>query len=556
MCLGILAELCTIGALLPFLAIIVSNQSFENGIIPSILKIVSSLGIGGDSKFQITLIFIVLSIASGSLRILLSWCTTRLSFAIGVDLGISLFKVTLSHPYENHKKMNSSETIAVITKKSDDVVFSVIYPSLVMVSAIATAMAVIVFLSIVNLVVTTVAVLMFGLFYTGILFVTRNRLAINSDIISADQAKAINIIQNAAGGIREVILHNQHDLYIKIYSKVSSRLKKSQGENIYLTTTPRYAIETFTMVIIASVAYGYINKGGNAASVIPVLGAFVLGAQRLLPSAQQIYWAIANIKGSQASLDDVITILEKSQVTSAKIGVNNKIEFNANICIKNYRYTYDKSQSNVIENCNLKINKLDKIGIIGKTGGGKSTLLDLIMRLIRPDEGEMTVDGVVVDDANQRAYQNIIAHVPQDIFLVDGTIAENIAFEISGDYIDMERVFKAARISQAHNFIYEFPNKYMTRVGERGSLLSGGQCQRIGIARALYREPTLLILDEATSALDHITEENLMKALAEIEGLTILMIAHRLKSLTQCNKIYEVSNGKLIEKNFLKEELV
>jgi ATP-binding cassette subfamily B protein len=306
-------------------------------------------------------------------------------------------------------------------------------------------------------------------------------------------------------------------------------------------------MEAVGMVMIAALAYALSRQVGGIATALPVLGALALGAQRLLPALQQIYGSWAGIAGNHGSLADTIELLDQPlpaeilQPDPAPLLFQDAIRFDA----VRFRYTGDGPW--VLDGLNLTILKGARIGFVGSTGSGKSTTLDLLMGLLIPTEGELLVDGHPISGERLRAWQKTIAHVPQSIYLADATLAENIAFGVPPDTIDLDRVQQAARQAQIADFIESSPEGYKAHVGERGIRLSGGQRQRIGIARALYKQASVLVFDEATSALDNATEQSVMDAIEGLgSDLTILLIAHRLTTVRRCDTIVELEQGQVV----------
>ena len=301
------------------------------------------------------------------------------------------------------------------------------------------------------------------------------------------------------------------------------------------------------MGLIAALAYGLSRRAGGIGPALPLLGALALGAQRLLPALQQAYSTWAGIIGSSASLVTALELLDQPlpaeilQPAPAPLIFRDVIRFNA----LRFRYTSDGPW--VLDELSLTIPKGARIGFVGSTGSGKSTALDLLMGLLMPTEGELLVDGQPVSGNRLRAWQQTIAHVPQSIYLADTTLAENIAFGVAPHAIDLQRVQQVARQAQIAEFIESRSEGYNARVGERGVRLSGGQRQRIGIARALYKQASVLVFDEATSALDNATEQSLMNAIEELNrNLTILLIAHRLTTVRRCDTIVELQHGRVV----------
>lgn len=300
------------------------------------------------------------------------------------------------------------------------------------------------------------------------------------------------------------------------------------------------------MILIAALSY-VLSRQGGIVTALPMLGALALGAQRLLPAMQQIYSSWAIIKGSHASLADTLELLDQPvpaellQPTPAPLILEDTIRFDA----VRFRYTSDGPW--VLYDLNIAIPKGARVGFVGSTGSGKSTTLDLLMGLLTPTDGELLLDGDPVKGNRLRAWQQTIAHVPQSIYLADTSLAENIAFGVPRDAINLNRVQKAARQAQIADFIESRPDGYNVYVGERGIRLSGGQRQRIGIARALYKQASVLVFDEATSALDNATEQSVMDAIEGLSrDLTILLIAHRLTTVRRCDIIVQLENGKVV----------
>jgi ATP-binding cassette subfamily B protein len=272
-----------------------------------------------------------------------------------------------------------------------------------------------------------------------------------------------------------------------------------------------------------------------------------LGAQKLLPVMQQIYHACSTIQGNYSSLQSTLTFLDQKMPRDHSNLNSLQLKFHKSIQLSGLQFRYTSQNHDVIKNLNLTIKKGDRIGIIGETGSGKSTLIDILMGLLEPTKGSLKIDGKKITALNVRSWQKHIAHVPQFIFLSDTTIAENIAFSVDKKAINYELVHDAANRAKLHKVINQFPNKYNTKIGERGIKLSGGQRQRIGIARALYKHADVFIFDEATSSLDNKTEDLVMNSLDDLGSeITIIMIAHRLTTLKKCNKIIEIADGKIV----------
>jgi ATP-binding cassette subfamily B protein len=346
------------------------------------------------------------------------------------------------------------------------------------------------------------------------------------------------------GGIRDVLIDGNQAAYCKIYSNADLKLRRAQGSNFFISSSPRYSMEALGMLLIAGLAYSLSQQANGIENAIPILGALALGAQRLLPVMQQMYSSWASIQGGQASLQDALEFLDQLLPEYADIHAIHPLPFKHHISLKDLSFRYGSQAPYVIKKLNLTIAKGSRVGFIGTTGSGKSTLLDIVMGLLQPTEGTLEIDNQAITSGNQRNWQVHIAHVPQAIFLSDSSIEENIAFGVPKDKIDYQLVRQAAQQAQIADSIENWPKQYQTFVGERGIKLSGGQRQRIGIARALYKQADVIIFDEATSALDSDTEHAVMQAIENLsESLTILIIAHRLSTLKNCTHVIELSNA-------------
>jgi ATP-binding cassette subfamily B protein len=315
-------------------------------------------------------------------------------------------------------------------------------------------------------------------------------------------------------------------------------------------------MEVIGVILIAGLAYSMSQGKDGLTTAIPTLGALALGAQRLLPALHQAYNSYSDIKGTHASFIDVLDLLEQPLPDYVEQPLPVPITFEKEICLSNLSFYYSNESPIVLDKTNLSIPKGARIGFIGTTGSGKSTLLDIIMGLLQSSVGELLIDSTPITTQNRRSWQAHIAHVPQNIYLSDSTIEENIAFGVHQEKIDHTRVEQVARQTQIHHLIVGWKDGYQTRVGERGARLSGGQRQRIGIARALYKQADVLIFDEATSALDNETERAVMEAIGNIgREITILIVAHRLTTLQGCDQIYLLDKGKVATQGTYKELL-
>ncbi len=548
MSLSIVSEMVSLGAVVPFLGALTNSemlmkQSWFQPVV-SLLEIKSA----DELLLPLTIAFIMAAVFSAGLRILLLWVNTRLSASMAIQLRSELYKRALYKSYEFHLTNNSSELISIITEKIGAASAAILH-LIMFVIAIFTSLAIIMTMMVINPVVAIVTFCILGGGYFIIGYFSRKVLERNSVIAAENQPLSIKQLQEGIGGIRDVILDNTQEEFLKNYIRYAQKVHIAASNNAFISQLPKSILELIGIVLIASLAY-YLNSQGQSA--LPILGAMAMGSQRLLPSLQQAYYSWSTIIGAQAAISDVVSYLDIKSDYDKKISA--AIDFEKNIALEHIYFKYLGTETYVLDDVSLEIPKGARIGFMGSTGSGKSTLLDIIMGLLTPTKGRMLIDGKEINDTNIQSWRKHIAHVPQSIYLSDASILENIAFGVPREQIDEKRVIEAAKQAQLHQFIEELPQGYDTFVGERGVQLSGGQRQRIGIARALYKQTSVIVLDEATSALDNKTEEAVMEAVNSLDrNLTVFMVAHRLSTLKSCDVVYKLSHGKIIERGSYEE---
>ena len=544
--LSALAEVVSLGSVIPFISVVVAPERvFQQ---PFVYEFARTWGINSPDQLvlPLTIAFAVAATVSGMIRMLLLWVNARFAYGCGADLSLDAYRRTLYQPYQTHVARNSSEVMSAINNKVDAAIH-VVSQSLTFISSCFLLAALTLTLIAIDPVIAFFSTVGFGFIYGLITWLSRRRLYLNSLRIALEQTHLTKALQEGLGGIREVLLDNTQSIYCEIYRQANYPFRRAQGKNTFITTGPRCAIEALAMVLIAIMTYGLSHSSGGIVVALPILGALALGAQRLLPALQQLYAAWAFIAGNRASVEDILEMLDQPlpeellQPSPPLLPLKKTIQFHE-VCFR-----YGLEDAWVLEGLNLTISKGARIGLVGSTGSGKSTLLDLLMGLLIPSAGAILVDGHAVVGNRLRAWQRNIAHVPQSIFLADATLAENIAFGVRREAIDMQRVQQAAVQAQIAEYIHSRPDGYGAYVGERGIRLSGGQRQRIGIARALYKQASILVLDEATSALDNSTEQAIMDAIDKLDrSLTIIIIAHRLTTVRRCDTIVELADGHLV----------
>jgi ABC-type multidrug transport system fused ATPase/permease subunit len=552
-----LAEVLSIGAVLPFLGILTSPDIVFAQ--PMLAPFIEVLGIETPNQLllPLTIAFVLAALLSGLMRIVLLWAQYRLSSAIGTDVSLNIYRRTLYQPYAVHVARNSSDLISAISSKVSSVIGSLM-ALLVLTSSFILMFMILGALLLIDPLIAIAAFVGFGLVYILVIALTKKRLMLDSKRISQESNRVVKVLQEGLGGIRDVLIDGTQNTYCDIYRTADQSLRRAQANINIVSGSPRFMIEALGMVLIALLAYVMVQRSAGIAGAIPVLGALALGAQRLLPVLQQAYSSFTSIRGNKANLEDVIDLLDQpmpgdasgeasGEVSGEALGVIKPITFEREIKLNNLSFQYAKKSPMVLKGVDITITKGSRVGFIGSTGSGKSTLIDLVMSLLKPTKGSLDIDGQAITTENHRAWHAHLSHVPQSIFLADSSIAENIAFGVPKPLIDMRRVQIAAQQAQIAQTIEGWQDGYETFVGERGVRLSGGQRQRIGIARALYKQANIIIFDEATSALDNETESEVMQAIDSLgDELTVMIVAHRLSTLKNCTHIIELKHGQVV----------
>lgn len=536
-----IAEIVSIGSILPFLSVLTDSEKYFYN--QKIYNSLIGLGISSPNDLILACILslIIAAIFAAFMRLLQVFAVTRFSFAVGADFGMEIFKRALSQPYLSHINNNSSLLISGISSKVNSVINNVIMPIMVMIGSGFILLSILVLISYINYIVIVTIFSALFMVYIAIYFLVGHRIKSASLNISKHTTDSLKILQEGVGGIRDVKLNNLDYFFCNKYHQSDLLLRKSQSESIFIAQFPRYILEALAIVVMTGVSYFLIKSGVSGAELVPTLGVIALASQKIIPLMQQIYASWINIRSSKNLLIDVLSLLDKPYVKNISY---EEVKFNHEINFINVSFSYGTGRSDIFKNLSLTIKKGDFVGVIGETGAGKSTLIDLLMGLVLPNDGSLTVDNVELTKYNVCAWQSHIAHVPQSIYLSDATIAENIAFGINQHQIDYDLVESVVQQSGLFDFISGLPDGLQTGVGEKGFQLSGGQRQRIGIARALYKKAQVLILDESTSALDVGTEANVIENLRLLSsGMTIIMVAHRLESLKDTDYLIKVEKG-------------
>ena len=542
------AELISLGAVLPFLAVLSDPERLWQQ--PLVQALAGRLGFTQVSELLLpaTLAFAVAAVLAAVVRLANLWLNGRLAAAVGSDLSCEAYRRTLYQPYGVHVQRNSAEVITGTTTQIGQTV-AALNALLQLITSAAVAAGLLTGLLVIDAPVALAAVALFASAYGVLAIAARQELRRNGQRITEASRHQLKALQEGLGAIRDVLLDGSQSIYLQIYNEADRPQRQLLAKNGFLSGFPRYALEALGMVAIALLGGLLVWQQGSGAAVIPLLGALALGAQRLLPALQQIYSGWASLKGYNAAIQAVLAML--NQPLPPLVQKAAPLSLRESIRMEGVYFRYGLEQPDVLQGLKLEIRRGERIGLIGSTGSGKSTTVDLMMGLLAPTAGRVLVDGLDLHDPDhpQRlvAWRAAIAHVPQSIYLADCSIAENIAFGVPRNLIDIQSVKLAAEQAQIANFIESSEQGYQSFVGERGIRLSGGQRQRIGIARALYKRAEVLVFDEATSALDTGTEEAVMSAVEKLsKQLTIVMIAHRLSTVMHCDRVVRLEDGAVL----------
>ncbi len=546
MIVSAIMEVLNLAAVIPFLSSLSDPDDLLNS--PRWQPILDLLKVESTSQLilLLTSTFIIITVINNLLRMAVLYIQTYISARISTEVGCLVYEHILLQPYEYHVRQNSSDLITLLSTDTATISNGVMGPLLLVIANGMIAVSLLIGLLAINPIAMLVALLTLGIAYVLIYRLRRKALLNSSQLMTQNNQQQIKIVQESLGGIQNVILANTYPFFQTHYARSNYAVQNAYASILLTSSMPRYGIEMIAMVFIGILALSLVG-GGNFEAVIPVLGGLALGVYRLLPALQQLFSALARAQGARASLIRVLTAIQRPIDPMLKATEVEPLHLAQKILLEQVWFHYEQDDRWILQDLNLTIDSCTTVGFVGTTGSGKSTTVNVILGLLQPQKGRVFVDDEPLWGQRLRAWQLGVAYVPQSIFLADTTIANNIAFGIAPHLIDYDRVLEAAKLARIDEYIEGLPAKYETMLGERGVRLSGGQQQRIGIARALYRQASMIIFDEATSSLDTKTEKEVMAA---IEGLrdtvTMVLIAHRLSTIQTCDRIFEFQDGRIV----------
>ncbi|MDG4649627.1 ABC transporter ATP-binding protein [Roseibacterium sp. SDUM158017] len=554
-CVAALSTAVMVGSLFPFLSVLADPSRITEN--PQFNWAYETFGFESSYSFLVALGLATLAVIvlSNGLQLARTYVITRYSQMRSHTISRKLLGLYLSHSYEFFLDRHSAEMSTRVLSEAQQTVGSFFRPLAEVVAGGLTVLAIIMLLIWVNPAVAIGAFVIFGGSYAVIFAIVRGKLNELGQLRLKSNQQRHRVTKEVLAGIKEVKLHGHEEAYLNRFSASSFRTMQTAMTSELIGNLPRYFLQTLALggvILLCLLLLGRAEfEAGSPAlgELLPLLGLIAFAGQRMMPELTRIYSNIAKMKFGAAAVEKLYEDLQTSK--SRLPGPNSAhdpLGLKSELVLRNISYRYSKAHTNSLSDASLTIRAGERIGIVGGTGAGKTTVADIVLGLLEPSEGTLLSDGVAIDDGNRRMWQQSVGYVPQEIFLIDASIAENIAFGVPPRSLDRERVETVGRIAQLEGFVQgDLPAGYDTKIGERGVRLSGGQRQRIGIARALYRGADLIVFDEATSALDNVTERDVMSAIEAIPGnTTILIIAHRLSTVKSCDRIVVLDRGKIV----------
>ncbi|WP_186549231.1 ABC transporter ATP-binding protein [Synechococcus sp. Minos11] len=543
--------MASVASIIPFLSLLGDSDQQSSPALVTLFFDFFGTSYSSELLFPLALSFSTIAVIAAWLRLFNLRLNARLAALIGSDLSSASYKQALYQPYSFHISVNSSTTIDSITTQVNISVV-LLNQLLAFFSSSLISFSIGFALFSIDPGLFFSAITAFSLAYVFIALRTRKSLSHKGKLLTLSSRKQLKALQEGFGSIRDILLDNTQALYVSIFQDADMKMRLSNASISFISASPRYILEAIGILFIAffATAISSSQSLSGTSALLPLMGAFALGSQKLLPALQQVFSTWASLQSRAPALASVLWLLEQPSNFSSHHHhkIRSEIQAPKTIEFHNISYRYPGTDQHILSGINLKIQPGEKIGVFGKTGSGKSTLADIFMGLLQPTSGKLLVNGDDIFDSSDSSsllsWRSQIAHVPQTIYLSDSSFLENIAFGISSETIDIPKVITSAQQAQLDSYIQSTTSKYDTTIGERGVRLSGGQRQRLGIARALYKHLPVLILDEATSALDVVTESLVMNAVDSLSSnITIFIIAHRLSTLELCDRVVYLKDG-------------
>ncbi len=545
----VMAVLDVIGvaSVMPFMAVLANPDTVETNKYLSAAYTRFGLADKEQFLFFLGLMVFVALVAAIVFKALTTWALLRYTHMREYSLGVRLVAGYLRQPYEWFLSRHSADLSKSVLSEVQEVVNGALIPLMQLLAQGAVVIALLMLLILADPLLALYIGVGLGVGYGGLYMLLRRRLArLGKEREKANRSR-FEILSEAFGGIKELKLAGLEEVLIRRYTQPAKQCAKSITAAQLAKQLPRYALEIIAFGGMLLVVLYLMRTRGSFEGALPLIALYAFGSYRLMPALQQVYAHMATLRFAEPALNNLYADLVHIAPAQSGESILAPLSVEKSIALRGVTYAYPNSQVAAVHNLSLEIPARATVGLVGSTGSGKTTTVDIILGLLSPYSGRLEIDGVPIGPDNLRAWQRNLGYVPQNIYLAADTVAGNIAFGIPCEKIDLSAVERAARIANLHDFVVnDMPQGYNTQVGERGVCLSGGQRQRVGIARALYHKPQVLVLDEATSALDNLTEQSVMEAVHNLSHeVTIILIAHRLSTVRECDCIYFLEKGQL-----------
>jgi ABC-type multidrug transport system fused ATPase/permease subunit len=547
-----LVEAVGIASIMPFLAVLANPEVVETNRYLAWAYQASGAESRNDFLFLLGAATFTLLVGSALLRALSLWIQLRFTFLQVHKIGLRLLTRYLGQPYHWFFNRHSSDFLVLILHEVSNVVQNLVYPSMLLVANTVSVTLILAILLVVDPVLALSAAAILGLVYAVVFVFARSYLErTGQERIEANQQRH-KALHESFGSVKYVKVAGQERRFADRFRRPSDRMARRSITAAIIGELPSLAMQVLVFGGMLIVLLYLISAHGGVQGALPVVGLFAVAGYRLMPALQGLYKSLSQIRFALPSLDallrDVAELGSLDAHDDQVLPDGPSVQLERALELQRVSYTYPGAEREALRAVDLRIDAYTKVGVVGTTGAGKTTLVDIVLGLLSPTSGRMLVDGQVVDRGNVRSWQKGVGYVPQNIFLLDDSVAMNVAFGLYPDEVDTAAVERAARLANLHEFVTgELPQGYATVVGEQGIRLSGGQRQRIGIARALYHDPGVLVFDEATSALDNVTEQVVMEAIHALgRTKTILIVAHRLSTVRHCDRIIVLEHGRVV----------
>ncbi|ADQ14082.1 ABC transporter ATP-binding protein [Halanaerobium hydrogeniformans] len=547
-----LAQIIGIASIMPFMDLVMSPDMIEES--RALQSIYNFLGFQSITAFTIFIgtVMFSLILLSNAISTFASWYKLKFVWENNHRLSRRLLKKYMSKPYSYFLMHNTADLGKNVLHEVYALTINYLIQLIDLITYSIVALAIIILLFLTDLLITSAAIIILGSSYILIYLATKNKMKTAGEKRLEANMNRYKTAYEAFNGIKEIKVNSRENEFLNRYTHYSAKNAKLQAWNQIIRQMPRYVMEALAFGSVVLLVLYFVIRGEDSTQLISKVSLFAFAGYRLLPALQSIFNSASSMVFNTAILDRIHEdIFEAGKFAAQKWpdSLPEPMEFRESLKLKNITFSYHEQGEKILKNINIEIRKDSQIGLAGETGSGKSTLVNIILGLLESDQGKIIVDGRELNRDNIRNWQRNIGYVPQDIYLCDNTIVKNIAFGVPEAEIDFKAVKRAAQIANIADFIEnELEKGYQSIVGERGIRISGGQKQRLGLARALYHDPEILILDEATSSLDEATQKAVMEAIDKIaEVKTMIIIAHRLSTVQNCDKIYLIEKGQIID---------